>query len=1325
MIAETCANATPPLRAPHSFWHRAAILQLACLSLIPAGCTVAQNPGMSGGTGGPSTLPETRWAASSTVPDGSDARPGEVGFPEFPSLSPDGRWVVFSWAGDLWVAPTEATSADAPRTATRLTSHPAEERRSAFSPDGSMLAFESDRDGARNLYVMPLTQAGGTLVGGPVSRVTVSDRAEWLGSFSADGKALYFSSDRTPAIYSAPHMYRVELLAENRGFTGVGGPVTELTPAFGWMPRASADGASIVFGRNRPVLERPKYRGSGNQELYRFNLRDGSFDRLTTSPANDAEGVQLPDGSLVFISSRDGQNNLWRLGKGQPDEQAKQLTRFAPTREQYTLAHGVRDLNVSADGRTAVFCVWDRLYTLDLAADASPRAMTLNAGADALSLDFDRKSLDKEVSEAALSPDGKTIAVIARGEVFVRSTQEGYPTRRVTATAGRERDLAWSPDGQWLYFSSDEPVGRWNDQADPRPLGAYGLFRAGVELAREDIAPKAEEESKKEGAGKDEPKNGEGKKEDDRSDDKKADNTPKKGEKDKKKEDDGPDVGKRWADSLRFKVEPLVLINNDARSPAPSPDGERLMYTRGRGDIIVRDLASGNERTLIESVLSPEVSWTDDARHVLATITDLDYNSDVWIVDAGDPEPKAAEPAQTEAGKTDGGQADQSQPATEEPSRTGWTKLSTGFWGVNITRHPDIDASPRLSADGKVLVFLSERGSQDDEVDVWMVLLDKELESKTPYEFDEYIKKAAEAAGKRKPLALKKPKTDKAEEAKPEEPKPETPKAEEAKADEKSDGKTDDKKDPQKDEEKGKDEGKAKSPARPKPFKFDAGDAYMRVRRLTTIAGSEADLALTPGADRVVFSATIDGDRQLVSIDHKGKDRKQIVAGDVGDVRMSLTGDKVSFVKGGVAQLAPKAGGKVEPMGIDAPVVIDVAAQQRQKFLEAARILGERFYHPTLKGLDWNTLTKRYADLISRTRTSATFNRVTQLLFGELEGSHTGIWGGDKFTAPPVNTGYLGVRVKPVTGGYEVVRVTADTPADEPGTKLSPGDVIVSIDGQRLAKDDASMPTIDFDAAMAGKADKETLVELRASKPAEGEAAGKTGAPSRYVLIVPQKFGAWDQADYDDEVMHRREQVEKLSAGRLGYLHIQAMGEESVRSYERDLYAAASGKQGLIIDVRDNGGGYTADILLASLTAPRHAYTIPRGLDPADVPRDVYPRDRRLIYAWTRPINVLINQNSFSNAEIFAHAIQTIGRGKLIGTATFGGVISTGAERLIDGTTVRTPGRGWYLPDGSDQENNGARPDVPVEQTPQDEAAGKDPQLEAAVKELLSRIDRK
>ena len=169
------------------------------------------------------------------------------------------------------------------------------------------------------------------------------------------------------------------------------------------------------------------------------------------------------------------------------------------------------------------------------------------------------------------------------------------------------------------------------------------------------------------------------------------------------------------------------------------------------------------------------------------------------------------------------------------------------------------------------------------------------------------------------------------------------------------------------------------------------------------------------------------------------------------------------------------------------------------------------------------------------------------------------------------------------------------------------------------------------------------------------------------------------------------------------------------------MFAAADGKVGLVIDVRDNGGGSTTDVLLSSLTAPRHAYTASRGVDLKELPKDAYPRDRRLIYAYNREISVLCNQHSYSNAEIFSHSIKTIGRGKVVGTQTFGAVISTGAYGLIDGSNMRTPFRGWYLPDGTDMENHGCMPDIVVPQTPEDEVSGKDPQLEAAVKELLTR----
>jgi tricorn protease len=173
----------------------------------------------------------------------------------------------------------------------------------------------------------------------------------------------------------------------------------------------------------------------------------------------------------------------------------------------------------------------------------------------------------------------------------------------------------------------------------------------------------------------------------------------------------------------------------------------------------------------------------------------------------------------------------------------------------------------------------------------------------------------------------------------------------------------------------------------------------------------------------------------------------------------------------------------------------------------------------------------------------------------------------------------------------------------------------------------------------------------------------------------------------------------------------------SFYKFEEELYSAGAGKDGLIIDVRHNGGGSTTDHLLTVLTQPVHAITVPRGGGPG------YPHDRRVYATWSKPILVLCNQNSFSNAEIFCHAIKTLGRGKLVGVPTAGGVISTGATAILDVGTLRLPGRGWFLTgDGEDMELNGAVPDHIVWPQPGDFARGIDAQLDKAVAVLKEDV---
>jgi len=1180
-----------------------ALFAASSCALSPAGGQVFPPAGGQVAPQDPSTAAVT----ASNVDDGekrSAFLPGAL------ALSPDGATLVFAADGDLFAASSTGGAA------VRLTAHVAEESRAAFAPDGGRLAFASDRDGATNLYIADVVGAGAQMVLGKVRRVTSSNASQQLGDFSADGTELFFSDGRERGVGRQTRMWRVSV---------DGGPVRRLTDALGALPRAAPDGTAVYFRRGRPNHERPAYRGSGVPSLWRFDLADGSFDQVARSAGSDGDAVPLADGSVLFLSSRAGQFELWRLEAGASESRGGSATRLfgrAPTADEVTLGHGLRDLAAARNAPLAAFCLWDGIYTLALdVPNAGPQRVDFVLSSDSAHTDVERIDLDREATEAALSPDGRTLAIVARGEVLVRDVREHRPTRRVTRTAARESDLVWSDCGTWLWFSSDDGTG-------PR------IVRAAVALARADLDPAAggSEVSETDAEAADEAADETADEAANEAGDEAAKGSTEAGEDQPKKLAPANAIGDRWVDALTFTVVEFATDPAGLRRPLPSPCGRWLLGVRGGGDLWRFDVASGAHEVVFSGWATPESVWAPDGRHIVYAVEDLDHNSDIWLRDLG------------EFGD-----------ATRTPA-------------INLTRHPDADLSPALSADGKVLAFLSDRSANNGEYDVHVVYLDPRLDGWARYELDQHFADVAKVFAKRAPRAAN----------------------------------------------------------APTPAVMDIGgahDAWRRAAAPVRRAGRVGNLGLSPAGNRILFSTSTPSGETLLSVDHRGENEKTLHGSAVAEVRVARDGSRAMFVAGNQVRSVGLEGAKPESHPIDLNIAVDRALERRQKFLEAARVLETRFYHPTLKGLDWARLVQRYGELAETTRTSADMNRVLGALFGELDGSHTGASGGPSASGPAPATGYLGVDAVPDRGGWRVVGVLPGGPAARPTSRIAVGDRIKSVDGEELC-DASGVVVLDLYAALQNAAGQEVLLGVRAGAEVAGFAgdAGDAGDAVRFVLIEPITAALELDLRYAAEVQARRDEVERLSEGKLGYLHIRGMNLGGVRDFERDLFAAADGKRGLVIDVRDNGGGSTTDILLASLTAPVHAYTVPRGADGAAVPRDNYPRDRRLIHAYTRPIAVLINENSFSNAEIFAHAIKTIGRGRLIGVATFGGVISTGSHRLIDGTTVRVPFRGWYLPDGTDMENNGAQPHVEVHLGPADEVAGRDPQLEAAVADMLARL---
>jgi tricorn protease len=506
----------------------------------------------------------------------------------------------------------------------------------------------------------------------------------------------------------------------------------------------------------------------------------------------------------------------------------------------------------------------------------------------------------------------------------------------------------------------------------------------------------------------------------------------------------------------------------------------------------------------------------------------------------------------------------------------------------------------------------------------------------------------------------------------------------------------------------------------PQPVQIDFDRIHERLAQVTRLPGNESDLAVSHDGETFYFVTnrqgrqSIEADQDLYSIKWDGTELKRLTTGDQSPRGVELAPKgKFIFMIGSRGRLArvKLEGAKRENLPFSARMEIDYTQERAQIFGEAWRVLNAGFYDPNFHGQDWAALSEKYWAWGRRASTSRDFRAVFNMMLGELNASHLGLRGSDRAETQNERTGLLGVEIDPVDNGVRVERVVPNSPADRAASKLEQGDVITAVDGMPVT------PGANFYALLADRVDQRTVLSVRGSNGRERE-------------VVIRPTGSLFRLLYEEWVADRRDLTERYSGGRLGYIHIQGMNWPSFERFERELVASGNGKDGIVIDVRFNGGGWTTDYLMAVLTVRQHAYTVPRGAadDLATQHtqfRTNYPFGERLpLAAWTKPSIALCNANSFSNAEIFSHAFKHLGLGTLVGEPTFGAVISTGGAGLIDGSFVRLPFRGWFVKaTGENMENGPAVPDIVIMGRPDDRAAGEDAQLRAAVDELLRQID--
>lgn len=608
-----------------------------------------------------------------------------------------------------------------------------------------------------------------------------------------------------------------------------------------------------------------------------------------------------------------------------------------------------------------------------------------------------------------------------------------------------------------------------------------------------------------------------------------------------------------------------------------------------------------------------------------------------------------------------------------------WIMPAEGGRQINVTRHPDYDENPVWSPDGRMLAWSTSRHSRaplTGEYDAYFLYLTRADDEMTEEQWKI-----------REKTRDKKPKKDK------------------AKDEEKSEDKDDDK-DKDKDEA---DEVKLE-------VKIDFDDIHLRGRRVSSLDGFERVAAIDPKGDKIYFTGTLDGDTDLFSVNRFGKEREDVTTGDTKpqSITLDAKGKTFYYLKHGKPASIGSGGGKAESTDFTARLVIDRPAIRLQLLDEGWRIMRDHFYDQDMHGVDWPELRSKYGAWVQKAGCDVDFGDIVNMMLGELNASHMGYRPSWDSPGDYGNDGYLGLDFdRSHRGrGLKISYVLPNGPSDRIANRLQPGDLLLSVEGQPVSRDE------NLYRALETRADLPTWLSVER----DGEKLEFEVVPTMLRPIFNLLHRAMENEN--------REIAGIASKGRVGYVHIQGMGFAEVERFQHNLFAAADGREALIIDVRNNGGGWTTDLLLSILTQPEHAYTIGRNGEIG------YPQtERQPFFRWSKPITVICNEGSYSNAEIFSHAVKTIGRGPVVGMETGGNVISTGGFGNRYRGYIRLPGRGWYVwgdeahPDRNNKPQEGVHdltgciPDYIVPLTLADQLHGRDPQLQKAIELSITAAD--
>lgn len=592
----------------------------------------------------------------------------------------------------------------------------------------------------------------------------------------------------------------------------------------------------------------------------------------------------------------------------------------------------------------------------------------------------------------------------------------------------------------------------------------------------------------------------------------------------------------------------------------------------------------------------------------------------------------------------------------------------------NITESAYFDDDPQWVLDGNAILFNSDRygmrshASWGSQRDAFIAFLNQEAYDKFRLNKEEYALLKEQEKGK---------KDDKKDEPKKEE---------------KSDKKKDKKKD-------GPSTGSGASndekPKESKKIEVDLEHLQDRVIRLTPMSSNLSGMALSKDGEKLYFMTSFEKGYDLWEMDVREKSMKITKKMGQGGAHLVVKDDNIFLLSGGNLQKVDK-GGKSTPIKFDATMELDLAAEREYMFNHVFLQTEKRFFMKDHHGVDLDMMKEAYQPFLAHINNNYDFSEMLSEILGELNVSHTGSGyrpssrGGDATAEFGVllDLDYKG-------DGLKIAEVVEGSPFDKKNSKVKAGSIIQKIDGVEITKG------MDYYPLLNNKRDKTVLVTI-----SDG---GKTWDET----VKPISHGAMNELLYNRWVKHNEETVEKLSNGRLGYVHIKSMGDASYR----DVYSQILGKynlcDGIVIDTRFNGGGRLHEDIEILFSGEKYLEQVVN-----DSVACVMPSRR-----YNKPSVMIIGEANYSNAHGTPWVYKYKKMGSLVGMPVPGTMSSVTWETLQDPSLYfGLPVVGYRTEQGNWLENTQLEPDVKVRNTPEKMAAGVDEQLEAAVKELLKEV---